>query len=49
MEKMPSDVKRKLFQGSFNIKVSTFFASLVQPLEYGISTIDVRLMMLLVV
>jgi hypothetical protein len=42
-------MKRELFQGSFNIKVDTLFASLVQPLEYGIVTIDVRLMMLLVV
>jgi hypothetical protein len=49
MEQMSSYVKRKLLQGGFNIEVGTFFASLVQPLEYGIGTIDVRLMMLLVV
>jgi hypothetical protein len=49
MKQMPSDVKRKLFQGSFDIKVGTFFASLIQPLEYGISAIDIRLMVLLMV
>ena len=46
---MPSDVKRELFQGSFDIKVNAFFASLVQPLKYGIGATDVCLMMLLVV
>jgi hypothetical protein len=49
MQQMSSDVKRKLFQGSFDVKVDTFFAGFVQPLKYGIGTINVRLMMLLMV